>query len=468
MKRLILLCSLFSILQSSRAQKNYLIEFGWDYPDVSELAAQLPFWQQTPFDGICFSLQRTIMEAFDTTLHNDRYFELDRMRQLPWGRYTYNFVILRGFGVRGGCWFSDERWRVFTANMDRLSQSMNNRNVRGVLLDPEYYYEDQLYNPWTYSRQQYPNHTFEQVKQQVRQRGTQFMRSLQRYKPDVQVLSIWFASLIAQEKKYTPLDKTRHALLVPFLEGMLLGKGPLAKVIEGNEYAYWNTYPSEFYESKVLLRKAMSELFETEQGKKLINTVEISQPTFYDGLLAKAPSFERGVNHPGRWKWMEEATKHAIASSDNITWVYTERVNWWKKNVNDTFFAINAGNKAALASFGNPSRTDYQFPGSRLLTNNVNSGLGYLYSNNQKTPLQTGGVAFTYNWNKATRQLSVQFNDSLPATLKIYGNNEILATITPPTAAVTRITLDKFTSGQLVILAQYAYKTEAVAIHRYR
>ena len=121
MKRLILLCSLFSILQSSRAQKNYLIEFGWDYPDVSELAAQLPFWQQTPFDGICFSLQRTIMEAFDTTLHNDRYFELDRMRQLPWGRYTYNFVILRGFGVRGGCWFSDERWRVFTANMDRLS-----------------------------------------------------------------------------------------------------------------------------------------------------------------------------------------------------------------------------------------------------------------------------------------------------------------------------------------------------------
>jgi hypothetical protein len=249
---------------------------------------------------------------------------------------------------------------------------------------------------------------------------------------------------------------------------MLLGKGPLAKVIEGNEYAYWNTYPSEFYESKVLLRKAMSELFETEQGKKLINTVEISQPTFYDGLLAKAPSFERGVNHPGRWKWMEEATKHAIASSDNITWVYTERVNWWKKNVNDTFFAINAGNKAALASFGNPSRTDYQFPGSRLLTNNVNSGLGYLYSNNQKTPLQTGGVAFTYNWNKATRQLSVQFNDSLPATLKIYGNNEILATITPPTAAVTRITLDKFTSGQLVILAQYAYKTEAVAIHRYR
>ena len=74
----------------------------------------------------------------------------------------------------------------------------------------------------------------------------------------------------------------------------------------------------------------------------------------------------------------------------------------------------------------------------------------------------------TYNWNKAARSLSVQFNDSLPATLKIYGNNELLATVAPPTAVVTKITLDKFTSGQLVILAQYAYKTEAVAIHRYR
>ena len=65
-----------------------IIEFGWDYPAISELAVRLDSMQNTPFDGICFSFQRNIMEAFDTSLKNDGYFEFKQLQSLEWGKYV--------------------------------------------------------------------------------------------------------------------------------------------------------------------------------------------------------------------------------------------------------------------------------------------------------------------------------------------------------------------------------------------
>lgn len=67
-KTIVINLLLIAGLSRVNAQNVKIIEFGWDYPDVNQLEKRLDLMQHTPFDGICFSLQRNIMEAFDTLL----------------------------------------------------------------------------------------------------------------------------------------------------------------------------------------------------------------------------------------------------------------------------------------------------------------------------------------------------------------------------------------------------------------
>src|SRR5574343_1771764 len=249
------------MLSNVLAQSGKLIEFGWDYPDVHQLSVNLPAMQQAPFDGICFSLNRQIMEAFDTAQHLPAFFPVKELVGLKWGKFQSNFVYLRGYGVRGGCWYNDSIWKRIISNMEQLSKVMQAPTIKGILLDPEYYYEDPFYNPWTYSTTQYPGKSFEEVSQQVKNRGKAFIQALQKYKPQLELLSIWLASLYHEDLKVSKPENTRHALLIPFMEGVLVGKDEGVKLIEGNEYGYWFTQPSEFYFSKEKLHRTLFNAF---------------------------------------------------------------------------------------------------------------------------------------------------------------------------------------------------------------
>ncbi|MBL0358902.1 MAG: hypothetical protein IPP72_19450 [Chitinophagaceae bacterium] len=55
---------LFTISTSGFAQKPAIIEFGWDYPTVNILSQRLDSMQHTPFDGICFSLQKNLLTCW--------------------------------------------------------------------------------------------------------------------------------------------------------------------------------------------------------------------------------------------------------------------------------------------------------------------------------------------------------------------------------------------------------------------
>jgi hypothetical protein len=459
-KPLLVIILSFSLLETE-AQKVKIIEFGWDYPDVTQLSRRLDSMQNTPFDGICFSLQRKIMESFDTSLQQNSYFQFNKLPSLKWGKYSNNFIIVRGFSKTGGNWFDDIAWQNISSNMVNLSRAMQIGNLSGILFDPEYYYENKLFNPWTFSQAQYPGKTLAEVQNQVKRRGQQFIASLQKVKSSFTFISIWMASLIAQEKKYTPLDKTRHILLISFIEGMLENKNNGVTMTDGNEYAYSNATPSQFFDAKSLLRNTMIELLHSEKSKKEAENIEIAQPVFYDGLMGTTPFFDKGLKRSLKWKWLNENIKYAIASSDHYVWFYCQHINWWNGTANDTALAILQKDKSAFVD--NNTRPNYGYKSSFVATtgyNNVNSNQGYYNA----TVEEKNERAFDFNWDSKQKKLRVNFRDKIPVATSIYINNTIAKQLTPSNLNV-RVSIPAFTTGVLAIINTYRDKTESSAIY---
>lgn len=463
MNRLRIFCSILMVVSTTVcfAQKTRLIEFGWDYPDVNDLSAGLPSMQNTPFDGICFSLQRQIMEAFDTAVKPLSYYEPTKLKKLRWGKYTSNFMILRGFGKEGGSWFDDDSWKVIIANMRNLSKAISPRAIKGILFDPEYYYENKLKNPWTYSNKQYPDKSFSELQRQVKKRGIQFINALQRNKPDLSFLSIWITSLIAEEKKYTALKDTRHALLVSFIEGIFEGKKNTVKLIDGNEYGYWNSKPSQFIETASYLKKNLVSLMQSVKAKEGALEIDIAQPIFYDGLLGRSPSFDKGFSSAAKWEWLGQNTKFALSTSDGIAWFYSERLNWWKGPVNDTLFKIIDSVKAAQTGL-HVSSAKHTINRNTIASSIINRGKAHFYVDDKNNPMKTGEEAFSYQLDRYTKKLSFTFLETLPDSVSIFINNKLCKKF-KPTALRDSINLDNQRKGKLILLAKYPDKTEAVS-----
>lgn len=459
-KRMMVISLFLLTFLKASSQDAKIIEFGWDYPDILQLSTRLDSMQNTPFDGICFSFQRNIMEAFDTSLKNESYFELKRLQSLEWGKYRSNFIILRGYSKTGGNWFDDKAWENISGNMANISRAMQMKNVEGIFFDPEYYYEDPTFNPWTFSSAQYPGKTLSEVQNQVKQRGRQFVASLQKAKKSFNFISIWIASLIAQEKKYTPLNETRHILLISFIEGMLERKNKNVIMTDGNEYAYWNNKPSQFLEAKSFLRNTMIELLHSEKSKQEAAHLQISQPIYYDGLMGtKIPIGDR-LKRNIKWKWLNENLKYAIASSDQYMWFYSQRNNWWNGTVNDTLLTILKINKASINGSSKPIGNSISSFIKRTSYNNINSQKGYYMD----TTEVENEPAFDYTWNQKSKKLTLGFYKKIPLSTYIYINNALEKQVNPANLNVS-ISLPALTKGRLVIINKYGNKTESSAIY---
>src|SRR5215216_4841816 len=99
------LAHLLSAQNKSNDKK--LIEFGWNSPTVSSLKMNLDQREKTPFDGVCFSLDVNRYTAFDTTQYAESKFQYKDLADIDWGKFTDNFLIVRGAGRTGARWLDD-------------------------------------------------------------------------------------------------------------------------------------------------------------------------------------------------------------------------------------------------------------------------------------------------------------------------------------------------------------------------
>jgi len=317
-----------------------LIEYGWDVPTPAQINEQLPDMEKRPFDGIIFRLAGG-HNAFQTNLLEAAGFAEDGriLRQLPFTRFTDNFVLIWGSPPAGFDWFDDAQWKTIAANAELLAATATGGRVRGICFDPEPY----DFSLWDYARQpKAQDHSFAEYQAEVRRRGAQLMGAFAKAMPDPAILTFFHLSFFdryaalseaEQEKK---LEKEKWGLMPAFFIGMLEAAGPGARFIDGNENSYYYTSHEQYFRAYHAMRERARGLVPSELRAKYARQVQAGQALYVDHNFAlRQPDTGKYLSYRmtprEQAAWFEHNAYWALYTTDEYVWCYSERMNWWKR-----------------------------------------------------------------------------------------------------------------------------------------
>lgn len=414
-KSLVLIALLFSGLfpQDLHAQANVspkkLVEFGWDYPKVSYLKANLKTMEEQPFDGVVFSLDFDIYNAFDTLQRPDSFFQYNDLAKLKWKKFTDNFLLVRGAGLSGAHWLDDNSWVKIVQNLKKISKALAVSKAKGIGFDPEYYFSDATLNPWIYKSGLYQNLSYQEVGRYVRKRGNQFIQALQAEKPDVKVLCFWLLGLIEMQRQSLPVAETGMALYPFFVEGMLEGKNKTSEIIDGNEFSYGYQNAVSFVEAGETRRK-YGDTFIIASLKSKFQNISLAQAIFFDLIYAKAPEYEKGLNRQTKEQWLKDNLLSAFKTTDKYVWFYNERINWWSGKV-------DSGVAQIINIVKDTVNDQWNKKGSYI------NGYSNCFDLNQKA---SGYKGFYYSYSKTKNTLQVTLLNANVISLQLYNNSRLI------------------------------------------
>ncbi len=331
-----------------------LIEYGWDVPNPSFFRQHVKQMEQRPFDGVIIKLN-VGEEVFKKTPYPDTMFTQDQkdLAVTKSSQLTHNFVIMWSGMEEGWDWFNDADWAAAEKNIRNFAKTAKAGRFRGVAFDPEPY----SYTPWDYKVQhQHHNKTFKAYQQQVRKRGTQFMRVVQATQPRAEILTLgslsWMKDLLAETtdpaKLQQQLVNHDYGLWPAFINGMLDAIQSDSVIIDGDEGAYYFYRAAWFEDIRKVIRKDALALVDPVNRMKYDNQVKIGQAVYTDLLLDlfKKPANQNdpiinwyGVRMPhflspdNRLRLLEYNIYHGLRTADQYVWIYSENMDWWQNGI---------------------------------------------------------------------------------------------------------------------------------------
>ena len=311
-----------------------IIEYGWDVPYPDFVRDNIRKMEKRPFEGIIFRT-KGFDHAFDIRpwKQADLQPQLDTLAQIKWQKFTDNFLTLYAASRWNMDWFNDEHWNVIARNMKLFSLAVRSGNCVGVCFDPEPYGTD----PWVYPGS-YKDKSFDQVCEQVRRRGRQFIIALQEHKPELRVLSFFQLGLFGHivdepdsKLRQEKLLKKWMPLLPAFWHGCLEGAAPGTILIDGNEQAYYYESLHDFYRAYHLIRQRAQTLVPEKLRKKYNSHVQVGMALYIDQALGKrtVQTISKFMTGEQQLKFFEHNVYYALTTSDEYVWCYSERMNWW-------------------------------------------------------------------------------------------------------------------------------------------
>lgn len=418
----------------NKLDKKKLIEFGWDYPNVSFLKSHITSMEKMPFDGVVFSFDFDIYNAFDTTQFADSKFQFNDLSKIQWKKFTDNFLFVRGAGLSGPHWLDDNSWIKITRNLKNISKVLAISKAKGIGFDPEFYFNNPKLNPWTYSPSLYNNLSYQEVGNYVRKRGKQFMQALQTEKPDVKILCFWLLGLVSEQTQSLPIDQTGMALYPFFVEGMLEGKNKSSEIIDGNESSYWYKTPESFVTSGEYLRDNGSKLIKKSLQSKF-KEVSLAQSVYFDGIYGKLPGTEKHFDKQPSEQWLGENLYNAYKTTDKYVWFYNEKINWWKNQVESGVPEIINEVRNQINSEQNDTALGLSEKTFRKQSDNFRS--------------------FDYNYLKSRNILQINLLNIAIQYLQLYENSRLIYNINNPAMNFSIDLNKKYTkNGNLIIIAK--------------
>jgi hypothetical protein len=309
-----------------------LIEYGWDVPSPDFLRANIQAMEQRPFDGIVVKLN-VGPYIFTHTPFANSSFTQDRqhLSMTSFNRFTDNFLIVWASSEQGWNFLSDSDWAAAEQNLHNFVQTAAAGGFKGILFDTETYGP----NTWAYNTTLYPNTTFEQLQVVVCQRGARFMSILQKELPNARVLFTWFLGKIRDEYNATGgnIAQGPSPLFSAFVEGMFSTVSGDVKLIDGNEMSYNYMDAKTFDDSRIGLLDSINRV-EADYQDAAHSHVSIGQAIYVDSLLnfLNSPRFIHFYlgSQQDRLLLVEHNVYHALRTSDEYAWFYSEHVDWWK------------------------------------------------------------------------------------------------------------------------------------------
>lgn len=328
--------------QSGKPRKK-LIEYGWDVPYPDFVKQHVREMEERPFDGIVFRL-RGGMNVFLHKPYDPQKFapDIENAKAVQWQKFSDNFVLMWATCDEGWDWFSEDDWKAAEHNVRLFAQVAKAGRCVGICFDPEPYGG----NPWHYtSAPRAKEKSFDEFYQQVRKRGAQFIQVVQKGLPGAKILTFFQMSLfgaIVDEPdpaaRMRKLASEGYGLLPAFLNGMLDAAEPNVVIIDGNEPAYYYTSSEPYFRAYHLMRQRGLTLIAPENRRKYALQVQAGFALYVDYLYGLGVWGERAVPARGltpeeKAKWFEHNVYHALYTTDEYVWCYSEKMNWWANQV---------------------------------------------------------------------------------------------------------------------------------------
>jgi len=321
-------------LSAEQRPKKKIVEYGWDVPYPDFVRDNIREMEKRPFDGIIFRT-KDFNHAFDVRpwKQADLQPQLDTLAQIEWQKFRDNFLTLYAANNWNMDWFNNEHWKVIAENMKLFSLAVRSGHCVGLCFDPEPYGTD----PWIYPGT-YKDRSFQEVAEQVRRRGRQFITALQEHMPQLTILSLFQLGLFGDimdepdaQVRQQKLLKKWMILLPAFYNGILEAAAPGTILIDGNESAYYYESPDEFYRAYHLIRQRAQTLVPELLRKKYNAQVQAGMALYIDQTLAKrtTETTSHFLSPDQQLKFFEHNVYYALTTTDEYVWCYSERMNWW-------------------------------------------------------------------------------------------------------------------------------------------
>jgi len=318
-----------------------LLEYGWDVPYPTYVRQNIAEMEKRPFDGLVFRLE-TYNAAFDPRAwaQADLQPQLDDLAATNWQRFTDNFLTLYAANDAGMDWSDDAQWQTIEANLRLVSLAVKTGRCVGVCFDAEPYGA----NPWLYDAG--GGVPFADTAAIVRKRGAQFVSALRDQMPDLKVLLLFHATFLAgvlqsasPEAAEEALKGHPYALYPAFVNGMIDAVDGGAGIVDGNEMAYYYTNAKAFTDARDFIRGPARALIAPENHEKYAQHMKVGMSVYMDQVMATRTPEAGFVSYymppEARLRRMEHNVYWAMAASDEYTWFYSERMNWWKGEIPD-------------------------------------------------------------------------------------------------------------------------------------